>query len=717
MIDEKIISRLLLFIRENAGYSMHLVVALNILFLLVIALFLLGLLYGFWHFFIFFSFVLTLNIIVFVLVLDGKIEFNKPPKIIFSKITTLVQFLNKIKLIPKILLYQIKGEKFQEIANVWLKNVLILFLLVMIIGLFLQKAIVIYFISEFFLITLIIGVILFCLNRKIVSKKFMTEKSIEEKEEGERKKEFEINFKNVDTIPGLGKLIKFFYKEGWIYLTILLIIVFIGFVFRIWNLNYLQGADNFNLIAAKALNETGSFLYNRNLHITYVLAFLFHFFGASWIVARIPFVAVGTFSIFLVYFLGKFINKKVGLISAFLLAISPIAIEQSTIIREYSEDFLLVLAVTILLWHIYWKYCDSLNQFIKKYFLIATTLLVLVYTYCKLVANESGVITLAAIVFMSLPIAFMVIKDKARKLLPFFLYIAFQVVLLLLLFLHYSQDNFHTWGYETYWFKMFFDPMVKYPMQWFSFSPIGTIAVFALFLIPLIYRNRAVLISYFTFFSFVLLFIFKFNNQFNFTPTRYLYPIYSFYILIFAVSIYFLVRISEVYKFKKVVMVFVLLFIFFTFIIIQNSVLAANHNLNIYFGDARQPTVTGNANYFLDVIAFLKDNNLKDDSAVLVQAEHPFFITWYFNRPITRTYKNIYSDEYQIGEKTYFVSKPWGVNEFDVALNENDNGYFISSSGEYPQKNFEYNGFEFVYLGEVKRHRLYYWSKKVILTA
>lgn len=88
--------------------------------------------------------------------------------------------------------------------------------------------------------------------------------------------------------------------------------------------------EMFHVFAAKNLLETGlptlpsGYLYDRSLPATLLIAASFKFFGVSEFSARLPFLAVGVFSMLATYFLVKNIfGQDTAILSVFLLSLSP----------------------------------------------------------------------------------------------------------------------------------------------------------------------------------------------------------------------------------------------------------------------------------------------------------------------------------------------------------------------------------------------------------
>ena len=120
------------------------------------------------------------------------------------------------------------------------------------------------------------------------------------------------------------------------------------------NYNVLQTCDFYNLISAKALIQNGFTNYTRNLDYSYLISFLFDLFSPSLFWARILPILFNTINIAFIYFLGKYIvSKKIGIISAILLCVSPWAIGIALSIREYSFNTMIATIIYYLIFKLY----------------------------------------------------------------------------------------------------------------------------------------------------------------------------------------------------------------------------------------------------------------------------------------------------------------------------------------------------------------------------
>jgi 4-amino-4-deoxy-L-arabinose transferase-like glycosyltransferase len=128
--------------------------------------------------------------------------------------------------------------------------------------------------------------------------------------------------------------------------AILLIVIFMfaGFI-RIWNIDVPSlWVDEVNTVfAAKSIIETGNdtlpsgMEYGRAYLHSFVVSLFFRIFGVSEASARYPSVLFGLLSIWMAYLLGsKVFNRKIGLLSALMVAFSNFEVGWSRTARMYT---------------------------------------------------------------------------------------------------------------------------------------------------------------------------------------------------------------------------------------------------------------------------------------------------------------------------------------------------------------------------------------------
>lgn len=334
-----------------------------------------------------------------------------------------------------------------------------------------------------------------------------------------------------------------------------------GIILRGYRLGYLPPIrDEYkHLIAAKRLVKGGKFNYPRALPITYLVALMFKIFNIkifdqfSLAVARIVPLFFGSLTTLLVYFLGKKINKAIGVISAFLWATSPFSIGISRFIREYSLYCFIILLVYLYFIHLLNK-VNKIRLDIKNIFKIIIFIIPFLYVF----VDWSG--TYVSI-FMIIPIPlllyfFIALRDfKAKKRKAKSEVIKLGIVLVVFLTVLGLLVVNRGFGlikkkpsFQQKYFNLFFNPNLGNTYwsasQWFFGTPLTKFFLVGLFLISVIVfiRNKYWASYFFSFaiYFFALLYFFE-----RYFAAKYAYYIFPFYVLIYATSIYLLFSLAK----------------------------------------------------------------------------------------------------------------------------------------------------------------------------
>lgn len=504
-------------------------------------------------------------------------------------------------------------------------------------------------------------------------------------------------------------------KALYVYASLFVIII-IGATLRAWNLDYIQGADNFNILSARSLHENGSFVYPRNKHLTYVISFFFDILGTHFWVARIPTITLSIISIPAMYLLGSIINKKVGLLSALLLAISPMEIEGASFVREYSELFLYSTLATFFLLHTYKQYSKNKiasDILFKKYIYTIIAIVLIVFTYSFVFNSDTLKSLLSIVAFITVYLVYFFVKNEhSHHLKRVTIYLSI-LVILFVSFIFIPVTIFTKYlTYNQYWLQVFFDPQVQVPMQWFSFSGVTSFFIFTIFISSIFLKNNILLkVFYWVFFSILLLFVFKYDATTHYLHARYLKYLMPIYIVIMSTSLlhlyHTLIKKSNNFFIKGFLIILACTILF----PLSNIIHASKHDLSMFNSrpSKRQASTTANRNDFMKVINTLQFYNISNKDAILIQGESPFYITWFLNYPITRYYTTKSGYRYDVGDKV-FVSSHF-LDELPMAIQRYPEGYMLWHSSKYPPKDFIYKtSTKFTYLTSVVGYKLYKWS-------
>lgn len=369
-----------------------------------------------------------------------------------------------------------------------------------------------------------------------------------------------------------NSLSKYFKKNSFV-LTLILI-TSLGFGLRIYNLDYLSPVrDEYShLNAAKHMLQDGYFNYKRGSIISYATFYSWKIFNngeTSIFWARIISVLLGTIAIPLIYYLGKIIsNKKIGLISAFLLATSPFHIGMSRYLREYILffDFLIIgLIFTIFV------YKKIIRKEYKKG-IISLIFLIILMSYYQIDRNSTYilnmVITGAFAGFLFLDLLFKNKKiiykkfsnlEKNKKIISIAVASIMTISLLTYLYWKLALSNMHfkPHSFTNAWINKFLSPTSA--IQWFYESFYNIFFIIAFLSIGAIkgFKNVFYRTSFFVFVFMMLFYTFFFNR---YDDSRYAFQLQLFLIFLFSFSIYliFSTRKNNISKFF-IILIFVVM--------------------------------------------------------------------------------------------------------------------------------------------------------------
>lgn len=150
-----------------------------------------------------------------------------------------------------------------------------------------------------------------------------------------------------------GVIKRWLIAEGLKYSLGLLLIAGVGIFLRFYHLGSLSpaGDEYRHLMAMKHYLAEGFYEYTDSHFVTYLLIIIRKITGSDslWLL-RLPFALFGSASIVMLYFIGRKMNKFVGLVAAYLFAFLPLSVGLSRYIRGYElEMFTGILGLLIFL--------------------------------------------------------------------------------------------------------------------------------------------------------------------------------------------------------------------------------------------------------------------------------------------------------------------------------------------------------------------------------
>jgi hypothetical protein len=555
-----------------------------------------------------------------------------------------------------------------------------------------------------------LGTINFYLNREKLNE-IEGEAKQEESEEKNRDNEFAGRYPRINSIWGVRGIVRLTYKEGWWYGLLLFAFFIISFILRIWDYNRVPSVDEFDhLIAAKALLLNGETAYQRFPFLNYMIMAIIKIFGENLFWIRIPFILAGSLTTLTIYFLGKKLNKKIGLISAYLWMTAPWAIFLSIYIREY---IIFNFFGTLILLFILKQLNDMpvLITFKKTIPLIILFLVFIIpFDFIKAFTSFNLLIVILIVPILTF-ILIKIIYDKKYKyenekiliLLPF-------IALIGLYFIIFKNSNALGLNvyFNTQWIKLFLDPFTVNPVLWYSYQDMGyLITLFLIIALIFFIKNRLFLTYFLIMLGYLIPFVFLFRSGDWFAPR---YVLYSFpsYIIWLSAGIYLFYNLilknkNRLIKYCYSVFILILLLQIFN---INNTYFALNEPYQISDNERRVDSVKNlNIGEFLD---YINSNITANDTIV----------TTYFNKDMLIWYKHFNVSRKKIvienGVPYDTSDNLFNYRELKKVMVKKDHGWIIllDSSNKFPRNDFILFDRRVKFHGKFSvRYDIYEWFK------
>ncbi|MGB1204076.1 MAG: LamG-like jellyroll fold domain-containing protein [Chitinophagales bacterium] len=426
-------------------------------------------------------------------------------------------------------------------------------------------------------------------------------------------KSFDEEFPSLKNRFFVGPLLRAIYQEGWVYSLLLFGVVALSFGLRIWEVTDMDAYcdEELHLESIYSILTRGTIDYERAQIVTYLSVF-FCWIGDAvgyygylyW--SRIPSILISTLTVIPIYWLGKKANKEIGLIAAFLWAMSPWAIVMSRYVREYAYYTPVIFALAYLLLKILPLVFNYESKNLKKFVLYSLPILItLIYAFF---IDSSSTLKVFILILLVITLFYMITHLDSViatfKKYPFIFYgllsflAIFSIVLVLVFtsvvdikalalakqFVSFSQDSA-----SMKWAGAFFKTNLKGPIHWWYEASTDTFLIYLLLLISFVFalinKHRYVLI-YLLSFLFIITFYAYFFSRF-YAP-RYVYYYLPLFSLAIGATIYYLfstARLFEHIGFKVAMYITIFLFVFKVF------------QPNISFATAKSPQIEKSLNY------------------------------------------------------------------------------------------------------------------------
>lgn len=511
---------------------------------------------------------------------------------------------------------------------------------------------------------------------------------------------------------------------------IFLFIIIVFFFTRLYATDFINGSDNYNVLGIKNLYENGISYYKYSSISDQLMLWSVKLFGFNFFSIKIPFIIYSFITLLFLYLIAAMISKPLALLTAFLYAISPWAIIQSNITRDYSFDLMIatiVIYISLFIYKIIYE-LEQKNHSIYLIFMFCLSLLLIFYIY-----NNIRVQTLITGLFV-LVIGIASLNRIIIKVpqLPIWIKKSYWALILLpLIIVTYRIQRFpFEMGFQhpdSFFFKVFFDPGISSPWQWFHNSGIHILFIFFIFTMGLTvvakndhpFSSDLLLILYLSFISGIALFAFKFESHLAYIPVRYVYFLFAPYVIILANGIMNILKpFSGIFKY----LIIVSLIIFINYQALLYSI-----NPRLAFEKEGIATLAiDNINIgrfdLLKVIDYLENElDVTDDTILVFDGRYEEFIL-YMDRPMDEERCLLRPSNnkcYEIAKNTYVQSAYFGYKELFQAINHKSGKYITDSSFiydpsklvKYPldENNFIINNIELEYITTINGFKIYSW--------
>lgn len=492
-----------------------------------------------------------------------------------------------------------------------------------------------------------------------------------------------------------------FYRSHRVEILIVTLITAVGLLLRLVNLPALMRSDMYNLAAALSLHDSGSFSYLRNLDLTRTVAGLMDVLGRSISVSKIPFVAAGTLTIPLVYLLGRFVSPMLGVAAAVLFALGPNHIAMTAHVREYTVNLLIGSVLALVEFGLYKRFADRRLLFVPLFVGTLAVLFSLVLIYSNAVNNVTVLAVLQSGAFLAVPLVLHYISRHFPRLTRPLLIAAGVVFVVGFIVVHRFGPFTSGLILETDYLLSYLNPLAGKTMQTFSHAAVSPLFVVGLMVLPFITGKRSPYMdaALLAFWGTMILYVLKLDEG---GSDRYLYHVTVLHALLLAGGLLWLYRaLCRTVPWRLAGRIGAILLL----LVIVNPV----NSVQSAFGlvpnaqDTRRPVGPAGGDYYRDVAAFMRNQGLTQESAVIEATSRPYLASLALDRRFTRRWHSSRGPSYDVGEGIY-VMRPikHEVDQSAEAFAEHQSGFLISDKYRMvPPKDFRLGDVDFSYQGSL----------------
>ncbi|AFV24723.1 hypothetical protein Mpsy_2519 [Methanolobus psychrophilus R15] len=482
--------------------------------------------------------------------------------------------------------------------------------------------------------------------------------------------------------------IKWMYKEGWVYSAVLILIFSLFFITRLYENNFINGSDNYNVLGIKNMYENGVSFYKYSPITDFFMLQIVKMFGFSLFTIKIPFITYSFITLVFICLIGRLLSKNLALMSSFLYVISPWAIIQSRITRDYSFDLMVGSIALFLCFVIYKRLINTTNtKDYVKYFILFSLIpltIILLHEVNRPQTLITGIYTLLPSIFI---IAYLLKRRSNNKLYSNLIY--YMIISLIIITALYNIERFpFVFGFNTpnyIFFDVFFNPMISSPWQWYHNTNVETIFILTLFLLGVFsfgvnkLNKKYILILFSTFIFGLLLYTLKYESHLDYIPVRYIYFLFAPYVIILANAILNLFKAFKT-KFEKLTIIILLI------ALINPTALIYSINPPLAYEEKGISNVQidniGVGRFkMLEVVNYLENElNVNDDTIVVFDGRYGELIL-YLNRSMDMEKGLIRSrgHHYDVSKNTYVQSNYFEYYGLKEAVADNPQGLYIST--------------------------------------
>ncbi|MCQ6961817.1 glycosyltransferase family 39 protein [Methanolobus chelungpuianus] len=547
---------------------------------------------------------------------------------------------------------------------------------------------------------------------------------------------------------GVGKLIYMLTgRENLWYNAFLLVILTLFFITRLYDTDFINGTDNYNVLGIKNMYENGMSVYRYSPITDFLMLKIVTSFGFDFFTIKIPFILYSFITLIFIYLSSGLINRNLALVSSFLYVISPWAIIHARITRDYSFDLMVGSIALYLCFVIYRKISETESP--KKillyllFFSFVPLSLVFVYHNIRSQTIVVGIYVLFTALYILNHLlnkivaggtfsgmrAMTVLRANIRSVNLVYWVAVYSALLSALFLIEKFPFVFGFKDLDFIYFDFFFNPLTDSPWQWFYGVDIKSLFFYGMFLLGLFSFDssevpRKYLLILFSSFVFgLVLYGLKYETHLEYIPVRYLYFLFLPYIIIFANSVLNLIKLFSSRPERTVLIITLVLLINPTALLYSVNPVLAYQNEKI--SNVQVDNIGIGRFNLLQVVEYLEEMGINEDNVLVLDGRYAEFIL-YLDRPMDNGRKLVRRSSdgtlyYDISRKTYVQSTYFGYSELNEAVDANKKGIYVSSdkvilseNGQEEMKlssrDFQLYDVHFRHINTINGFQIYSWD-------